>query len=471
MKKRPLIAVALLYVAGILLAQLRIPLLPLFAIAFALMALFIVWTAARPFVLAVLIVLAGWLNLAQRTAILSPRDLRTVVTNTEQLATVRGKLIETPYHRVHEIKDKVIWSSMARIQVSAIRLADSNWQPADGEIITSTKEFLPDKFFAGQIVEVSGVLSRSRGPLAEGLFNYRKFLANQGIYHQMEVKAVSDWRIISSPAQPPMADRFCAWARKTLALGLPVEDESLRLEWALSLGWKAALTEEVSEPFVRAATYHIFAVDGLRIAIVSGILLALFRALGVPRAWCGLLTVPFLCFYAAMTGWPASAIRAIVMITVIFGGWAMKRPSDLVNSLFMAALIIVVCEPRQLFQAGFQLSFFVVLCIILILPFFNRIGELVLRTDPMLPETLQSGWQIFWRIPARWVIDLFLASVAAWLGSIPLVVWYFHVFTPVSGPANLIAVPLCGLVLICNMASLFFALWLPFFTVLFNNAG
>jgi hypothetical protein len=51
-----------------------------------------------------------------------------------------------------------------------------------------------------------------------------------------------------------LADRFRAWAREALARGLPVEDESLRLEWALTLGWKTALAEEVSEPFVQAAT-------------------------------------------------------------------------------------------------------------------------------------------------------------------------------------------------------------------------
>jgi len=54
--------------------------------------------------------------------------------------------------------------------------------------------------------------------------------------------------------KPPLADRFRDWARRALALGMPVEDESLRLEWALTLGWKTALTEEVSEPFVQAAT-------------------------------------------------------------------------------------------------------------------------------------------------------------------------------------------------------------------------
>src|SRR5205823_12883985 len=130
-----------------------------------------------------------------------------------------------------------------------------------------------------------------------------------------------DWQILASPRTAPLADRFRSCGRHALALGLPLEDESLQLEWALTLGWKPALTEEVSEPFIRAATYHIFAVDGLRMAIIFGIFFGLLRAISVPRAVCGMLLIPLIWFYTALTGWPASAIRATVMLTVIILGW------------------------------------------------------------------------------------------------------------------------------------------------------
>ena len=470
--KRPLIPVALLYVVGLLLAPLPVHLLPLFAAAFLLLLLSLAWPRARLVLPCVLLILAGWINLAQRAAILSPVDLRTQLLKSVATITVRGALQETPYRRVYhdEQKNKDVWTSMARIDVSEFRIAGQEWRPAFGRVMTSTRGILPDDIFAGQTIEITGDLQPTRGPVAEGLFDYRNYLSQQGIYFELRALNSNAWTIISSPSHPPMADRFCAWARKTLALGMPIEDQSLRLEWALTLGWKAALTDEVSEPFIRAATYHIFAVDGLRIAIVSGIFLALFRAVGIPRAFCGLLAVPLIFFYAAMTGWPASAIRAIVMIMVVFGGWALKRPSDLINSLFAAAIIILVWEPRQLFQAGFQLSFFVVLCIVLILPFFKAVGERILRPDPLLPEALQPRWKKLLRTPARYVVDLFMTSTAAWLGSIPLVALYFHLVTPLSGPANVLAVPLCILVLISNLSSLLFA-WLPFVAELFNNAG
>ena len=468
---RPLIPVALLYVAGILLAALPVPLIPLFVVAFIVLNVFFAWPRARRFSLAALIILTGWINFAQRTAVLSPHDLRTVVPSDEAIASVRGVLRETPSHRIHESRDRAYSTSRAQFEVREIQFDRRGWQPAFGRIIVSVKSDLSTTYFAGQALEIDGVLKKPPTAEAEGLFDYRAYLANQGIYYELATSRPEDWRVIGKTNSPRLAYRFRAWARNTIGMGLPWQDESLFLEWALTLGWKTALTDQVTEPFIEAATYHIFAVDGLRVAIIAAILFGLMRTLRIPRAWCALLTAPFLLFYAAMTGWPASAIRAIVMALIIFGGWILKRPSDLINSLFAAALIILVWEPRQLFQAGFQLSFFVVLCIILILPFFQRLNEHILKAGPLLPESLQPRWKRILRVPVLWLTDIFLTSLAAWLGSIPLVAYYFHILTPCSGPANVLAVPLCALVLICNLASLLFVAWFPAVAILFNHSG
>jgi hypothetical protein len=89
--------------------------------------------------------------------------------------------------------------------------------------------------------------------------------------------------MVASPSKPPLADRLRERVCRALARGVPVEDESLRLDWALMLGWKTALTEEISKPFVWGATRHIFSVDGLPMAIIFGIFFCLFRALRLPR--------------------------------------------------------------------------------------------------------------------------------------------------------------------------------------------
>jgi competence protein ComEC len=470
--KRPLLPVALLYVSGILIALvIPVPPLPLLMSSLSLAVLTLAWPRARLVGLAALIFLTGWTNHTLRTAVLSPHDLRRILGEQPEIVTLRGTLHETPTQRVYERNQQESWRTMARIDVTALRLNHKPWQPAAGRIAVTTQGILSTNLFAGQEIEITGVGGPPRVAVAEGMFDYRAYLKQQGIYYQLQAASEQDWRVIASPSKPPLADRFREWASGALALGLPAEDESLRLEWALTLGWKTALTEEVSEPFVQAATYHIFAVDGLRMAIIFGIFFYLLRALGLSRAVCGLVLLPLIWFYTGLTGWPASAIRATVMLSVVIIGWVLQRPSDLINSLFAAALIILTWEPRQLFQAGFQLSFFVVLCIILILPAMRELGRRLTAPDPLLPEELRPRWRQAVRVPAEYLGDLSLTSLAAWIGSLPLVAYYFHIITPVSTPSNVLAVPLCALVLISNLASLLLAGWFPAAAGLFNHAG
>jgi ComEC/Rec2-related protein len=471
--KRPLLSVAVAYAAGILLAEfIRFPpLLLLLVTGLGLAVVSLVWARVRRLLLWPLILLAGAANLALHTAVISPRDLRNLLGSEPQIATVRGRLRETPQLRIYAHGEQESWRTMAQVEVTAIRLnKQQEWRPAFGRMAITTRGTLTN-LFAGQVVEVSGVARLPRLPDAPGTFDYRKYLSELGIYYQLQAESENDWRLVSSPVRPPLSDRFRTWARKALALGLPAEDESLRLEWALTLGWKTALTEEVSEPFIQAATYHIFAVDGLRMAIIFGIFLVAFRVVGMPRVACGLVLFPVIWMYTALTGWPASAIRASVMLSVIMGGWVLKRPSDMLNSLFAAAIIILVWAPQQLFQAGFQLSFCVVLCIILIVPALNRIVERVIAGDPLRPPQLRPRLPEWAGVPVRYVIDLLIISFAAWVGSLPLVAYYFHVLTPVSTPANVIAVPLCALVLISNFSTFLVAGWFPAAAGVLNHAG
>src|ERR1700722_2945919 len=98
--RRPLIAVALLYIAGILLGGLPVPLTPLFAVAFTIAILCLLVAKSRLVLLASLIVLTGWINTAQRTAIVSPNDLRVRLGDQPESVAVRGKLCETPVRHV-----------------------------------------------------------------------------------------------------------------------------------------------------------------------------------------------------------------------------------------------------------------------------------------------------------------------------------------------------------------------------------
>ena len=101
---------------------------------------------------------------------------------------------------------------------------------------------------------------------------------------------------------------------------------------------------------------HIFAISGLHIAFIATILVSLLKVVRVRRRISGIIVIPLLWFYIGATGWQPSAIRSAVMMTIIIAGWIFKRPSDLLNSLAAAALVILLWDPQALFSASFQLS-------------------------------------------------------------------------------------------------------------------
>src|SRR6478736_1305035 len=153
--KRPLIRVALYYAGGLLLAEaLQPPLVLLFGVSFALLALALCAAKTRPLLLGPLLVMLGWTNLVHRTALLAPQDLRHQLGNEPALVTLRGALRETPSLRIHERDGQELARTLVPLHVTAVA-TNEHWQPATGTVLISTKGELTADFFAGREVEVS----------------------------------------------------------------------------------------------------------------------------------------------------------------------------------------------------------------------------------------------------------------------------------------------------------------------------
>jgi len=454
--KWPLVWVVLGYALGLILADItRPPLLPLFVSAFLVAVVACCARRARWHLLWVLVFLAGLTNLSWRTAILSPYDLRAIGGVERSLVSVRGVLLETPSARVSFRNEQESRSFLARLRVSALRTIDGGWQPACGRVLVSTPGLAPGDLYAGREVEIEGLLTTPLAAMAEGLFDYRKYLARQNIHFVLRPANAEQWKCVGTPSSRPVADLFLGWAQRTLALDLPCEDDSLRLLWAMTLGWKGGVDAEFYEPFVLSGTMHIFAISGLHIVLIGGFLTTLFFILRVPRAAAGCLVIPLIWFYTWATGWQPSAIRATIMMSVLLLGYALRRPSNLLNSLAAAALIILIWDPQQLFGASFQLSFCVVLALaVLGYPITDWLRR-VRFYDPLLPQTLAPRWrqaaQHAWN---RYLAPFLATSIAAWLGALPLTASYFHILSPVTMLANLLVVPLSSLALAANLTSL-----------------
>jgi competence protein ComEC len=132
----------------------------------------------------------------------------------------------------------------------------------------------------------------------------------------------------------------------------------------------------------------------------------------------------------------------------------------------------LIWDPQQLFQAGFQLSFLIVLCIgLLALPMRRILRAHLFPLDKFVPGAAQPAWRLWLDSARRRGIDMFVMSLAAFLGGLPLAAYYFHLFTPVGVPANIVVVPLTALALMSCMGSLLTGGWCSGLAVLFNHSG
>jgi hypothetical protein len=251
----PLLLAAIAYATGVVAANyLALPLGLCLAMAFVLTGAGGIIAAKRELFIGLSILALGFCNQRLQTTLLAPHDLRVLAGTKPVYGTLTGTLVETPYQKFYEHRQEVSWRTLAVMDVARFEEDGKPSRASLGRVAISTPGVVGTNYYGGEQFSVPGVLSVPTGPLAEDLFDYKGYLERNGIYYQLQVKSPADWKRGSTNTIPPYADRFLSWAQRTLARGLPEEDEALQLLWAMTLGWKTALSGEVPEPFMRSGT-------------------------------------------------------------------------------------------------------------------------------------------------------------------------------------------------------------------------
>jgi competence protein ComEC len=313
-------------------------------------------------------------------------------------------------------------------------------------------------------------------PLARnpGEFDMGSYLARRDVRRTFFVRYPEDGALIQHGAGNPIsraAQKSRGWMQYALCRGLEGSPDVQNFLSGIVLGLRHQTPEDIEEPFQQTGTLHLFAVAGLHVGIVAALLWMLATVARLSRKWATALIIPSILFYAAVTGLHVSSVRAAVMTSILLGGFFFERKVFVLNSLAAAAFFLLCWNTNELFSTGFQLSFSVVGAIILFAdPLFG-----VLRRwgapDPFLPRSLVRGPRHLMHAGFEWLCRGGSVSLAAWLGSLPFVLWYFYIVTPISLLANLVVVPIAFFILAIALLSLLLTPLLLWPAVIFNNAN
>jgi len=258
---------------------------------------------------------------------------------------------------------------------------------------------------------------------------------------------------------------------------IPVKDYSIKIidefiggeegEYlkGLVLGERSNISREMKENFINAGVAHIIAVSGLNVAYVIIIVWGVLIFIPMRFSYKVLIALVFLFFYMNLTGNTPSIVRASIMASVFLLAQVIQRKPNSYNIVAFSAFVILLYDPRQLFDPGFILSYSAILSIIIIFPVFESWVNNIKQYRELDRDKIQGKI-------IKGITALFLGTLAAQAGTLPVTAIMFKKISIVSLVANLFAIPLSNIALALGFVTIIlssFSLWLASFFAELNT--
>ncbi len=346
---------------------------------------------------------------------------------------ISGQVIESP-----EIRNKRLTFVLLVETVEN----DGKVIPVSGKISVKVLNSIPGISIGDKVYFKSGIRS-VRNFNNPGGFDFKRYMAFNGI---SGTAYVSGEKIrVKQNEENIEWKRLIENARKKFALLIEnsaPSDEAGVLK-ALVIGDQNSITPEIRADFNRTGTSHILSISGLHVGIVATVSFLFFNKflsyfnLFLWNAWtrkgAAILSLLPVIIYGLLAGMSPSTQRSVIMISVFLMSFFVEREQDAINTLAVAAILILVFHPPSLFLISFQLSFLSVWFIItgMNLTLYRKDGK----------SKTEEGWRL--RLQRK-IAAFFLVSFFATIGTLPVVMYYFNQVSLVGLAANCVAVPLIG---------------------------
>lgn len=314
--------------------------------------------------------------------------------------------------------------------------------PVSGKISVRVIKSIPD-ISAGDNVWFKSRIRSLRNFNNPGGFDFKRYMRFNGISGTAYV--AGDEIRIEKNENYTKGKWLIEYARKKFSIFI---DEFVPLGEAgvlkaLIIGDQNSISQQIRDDFSRTGTSHILSISGLHVGIVATVSFLVFKTLlsyfniFLWNAWtkkgAAILSLFPVLIYGLLAGMSPSTQRSVVMVSVFLISFFVEKDQDAINTLAVAALLILAVHPPSLFMISFQLSFLSVFFIIFGMNYTYYGKNKKSEADRKWLQRLQ-----------RKVTAFFLVSFFATIGTLPVVMYYFNQISLVGLAANCVAVPLIG---------------------------
>lgn len=343
------------------------------------------------------------------------------------IATVQAPLVNKPK------------SYKALVSLEAV-YKNHEWQAVTGKaFVYFKKDSTTPNLTYGSKILITKALTPINNLGNPGGFNYQEYCSFQHIYYQAFIND-NQYQVLTSTN----SNSFTKWlfavrdnVLTTLRTYIHTANE-LAVAEALLIGYRDDLDRDLVQTYSNTGVVHIIAISGLHLGMIYGMLTMLFgwfKRYPAIRIIKPIAIILVLWLFTLIAGAAPSILRSAIMFTFIVLGDAMRKRSNIYNTLALSAFVILLINPYSLWDVGFQLSYSAVLSIIL---FYRYIFQ----------------WFYFKNKLLKWFWGLNAVTLSAQILTLPIIVYHFHQLPTLFFITNLVAVPLSGLILYAELVLL-----------------
>ena len=318
-------------------------------------------------------------------------------------------------------------NTSSTFQLSASKLqTNGTYEEVSGKALINVLRY--HEYHYGDVLRITGKLET---PSQSDDFNYKDYLARQGIYSIINYPRIEI--LDTGEGFKPLAWVYSLRNRLSQSLSQALPEPQASVAQGILLGMRGNIPYSLNQAFSRTGTMHVLAISGINITIVIGMLLAagiwLFGKRYSIYIWLALLII---WLYALLTGMNPPVVRGAIMGSLFLIAEFLGRQSSASIALTFAAAVMVGIEPQVLWDVSFQLSFLAMAGLIFISPYLQSWGRKgVMATAGKKGTAAALG---------NFMTDSFAVTLAAILATWPIIAYYFHIVSFVGLPATFFAV-------------------------------